>query len=72
MSVDVTVVTAVVFSEIETEAVFPPPLLVIVGGSLEAPTVSVTVCVALAVVPSLATTVIERLLVVGASLVSLY
>ena len=43
-----------------------------VGASFTAVTVSVTVCVALAVVPSLATTFIVRFVVVGVSLVSLY
>ena len=42
-----------------------------IGASFCAATVSVTVCVALGSAPSFATTVIERLLVVGVSLVSL-
>ena len=41
------------------------------GASFCADTVTVTVCVALGNAPSLATTVIVRLLVVGVSLVSL-
>ena len=50
-----------------------PLRLVIVGASLTAVTVMVAVCdVLLALVLSRATTVIERLLVVGWSLVSLY
>ena len=47
------------------------PGTVFTGASFTAATVSVTVCVALGVAPSLATTVIDRLLVVGVSLVSL-
>ena len=43
-----------------------------VGASFTAVTVMVELCVALGVVPSLATTVTERLPVFGASLVLLY
>jgi len=45
---------------------------VFTGRSFTAVTVSVTVWVALLTAPSFATTVIDRLLVVGVSLVSLY
>ena len=50
----------------------PPAFRSTTGASFTAATVNVTVRVTLGVAPSFATTVIERLLVVGVSLVSLY
>ena len=52
-------------------AAYVSGVIVAVGASFTAATVSVTVCVALLMTPSFATTVIVRLLVVGVLLVSL-
>ena len=65
----VTVVTALVFSATLTDAVVPPPLLVITGASLTAVTAMSRVASTLFAAPSLATNATVRVAVFGASLV---